>query len=57
MRTRCSFPKGSLSVGSTRAHLGSPRTSDNDIPVDETAVPTEFLKRGILIEAAALESI
>lgn len=35
----------------------SPRTSDYDIPVDQTQVPNEFLARGILIEAATLESV
>lgn len=34
-----------------------PRTSDYDIPADATQVPNEFLRRGILIEAATLESI
>lgn len=35
----------------------APRTSDYDIPVDTDQVPAEFLKRGILIEAATLESV
>jgi transcriptional regulator with XRE-family HTH domain len=35
----------------------TPRTSDYDIPVDEAAVPAEFLSRGVLIEAATLESV
>lgn len=35
----------------------APRTSDYDIPADPTRVPNEFLRRGILIEAATLESI
>ena len=34
----------------------SPRTSIYDIPADLTQVPPQFLSRGILIEAAALES-
>jgi transcriptional regulator with XRE-family HTH domain len=33
-----------------------PHTSDHDIPADPTRVPTEFLRRGILIEAETLES-
>ena len=37
--------------------LWAPRTSDYDIPADETLVPDAFLRRGILIEAATLESI
>jgi transcriptional regulator with XRE-family HTH domain len=35
----------------------SPRTSDYEIPVDSARVPAEFLSRGILIEAATLESM
>ena len=35
----------------------APRTSDYDIPVDVSQVPPEFLSRGILIEAADLESV
>ncbi|MCU1480129.1 MAG: family transcriptional regulator [Subtercola sp.] len=35
----------------------APRTSDYDIPADATLVPDAFLRRGILIEAATLESI
>lgn len=35
----------------------SPRTSDYDIPVDTSQVPAEFLRRGILIEVADLESV
>ncbi|GAA0996232.1 helix-turn-helix domain-containing protein [Subtercola frigoramans] len=35
----------------------APRTSDYDVPVDRTHVPEAFLRRGILIEAATLESI
>lgn len=35
----------------------APRTSDYDIPADPAQVPLEFLSRGILIEAATLESI
>ncbi|MEO8906841.1 MAG: helix-turn-helix transcriptional regulator [Microbacteriaceae bacterium] len=34
----------------------APRTSDYDIPADPTRVPSVFLRRGILIEAATLES-
>jgi len=34
-----------------------PRTEDYDIPVDLAQVPPEFLSRGILIEAATLESV
>lgn len=34
-----------------------PRTSDYDIPANPALVPGEFLARGILIEAASLESI
>jgi transcriptional regulator with XRE-family HTH domain len=41
-----------------RASTGwAPRTSDYDIPVDLAQVPPEFLSRGILIEAATLESV
>ena len=35
----------------------SPRTSDYDIPADVDRVPREFRDRGILIEAATLESV
>lgn len=35
----------------------TPRTSVYDIPADPTQVPEEFLRRGILIEAATLESV
>ena len=35
----------------------TPRTSEYDIPVDPTQVPAAFLRRGVLIEAATLESI
>ena len=35
----------------------APRTSDYDIPVDVTQVPNEFRTRGILIEAATVESV
>lgn len=35
----------------------SPKNSDYEIPVDPAQVPFEFLKRGILIEAATLESV
>ena len=35
----------------------APPTSDYDIPADQTQVPTEFLERGILVEAATLESV
>lgn len=34
----------------------APHTSDYEIPVDVTQVPPEFRSRGILIEAATLES-
>lgn len=47
-------------VGTRTGNPGSPwtpRTNDYDIPVDTSQVPTEFLKRGILIEAATLESV
>ncbi|MCU1419883.1 MAG: family transcriptional regulator [Mycetocola sp.] len=37
--------------------LWAPRTSDYDIPVDVSQVPQVFLSRGILIEAATLESV
>lgn len=37
--------------------LWAPHTSDYDIPADPTRVPSAFLRRGILIEAATLESI
>ena len=39
-----------------RESLWSPHTSDYDIPPDLSQVPEEFLRRGILIEAATLES-
>ncbi|MCI4658036.1 helix-turn-helix domain-containing protein [Cryobacterium zhongshanensis] len=35
----------------------SPRTSDYDIPAEVNRVPREFRDRGILIEAATLESV
>ncbi|TFB98876.1 MULTISPECIES: helix-turn-helix domain-containing protein [unclassified Cryobacterium] len=35
----------------------SPRTSDYDIPAEVDRVPREFRDRGILIEAATLESV
>lgn len=35
----------------------SPKSSDYEIPVDPARVPFEFLKRGILIETATLESV
>lgn len=35
----------------------APPTSDYEIPVDQAQVPPEFLSRGILIEAATLESV
>lgn len=35
----------------------SPKTSVYDIPADTSLVPAEFLSRGILIEAATLESV
>lgn len=35
----------------------APRTSEYDIPVDPTRVPAAFLRRGVLIEAATVESI
>ncbi|TFC19496.1 helix-turn-helix domain-containing protein [Cryobacterium glucosi] len=35
----------------------SPRTSDYEIPADVDRVPREFRDRGILIEAATLESV
>jgi transcriptional regulator with XRE-family HTH domain len=35
----------------------TPRTSDYEIPVDLTQVPREFGSRGILVEAATLESV
>jgi hypothetical protein len=34
----------------------APRTSAYDIPADSAQVPPEFFRRGILIEAATLES-
>jgi len=40
-----------------REKTWSPHTSDNDIPPDLSQVPEEFLRRGILIEAATLESV
>jgi transcriptional regulator with XRE-family HTH domain len=43
---------------SSAAALGwAPHTSDYDIPVDLARVPPEFLCRGILIEAATMESV
>ncbi|TFD70421.1 helix-turn-helix domain-containing protein [Cryobacterium fucosi] len=50
------FASAASASGSSSA-LWAPRTSEYDIPVDETAVPAEFLRRGILIEAATLESV
>jgi hypothetical protein len=41
----------------TAAPGWAPHTSDYDIPVDLAQVPPEFLSRGILIEAATLESV
>lgn len=35
----------------------APHTSDYEIPVDLAQVPPEFLRRGILVEAATLESV
>ena len=35
----------------------APRTSDYDIPADPRRVPSEFLRRGILIEAETLSSV
>lgn len=49
-------PEWVLERRGSRSAPWAPRTSDYDIPVDETAVPGEFLRRGILIEAATLES-
>jgi hypothetical protein len=45
---------GTSGTGSTG---WAPHTSDYDIPVDLAQVPPEFLSRGILIEAATLESV
>ncbi|MBG6212925.1 MAG: helix-turn-helix domain-containing protein [Cryobacterium sp.] len=47
-------------VGARSGNPGAPwtpRTSDYDIPVDISQVPAEFLRRGILVEAATLESV